>query len=322
MTKKTVLLTKADVMKLVDPKKIIPILRNAFKNYSQDKSIPAQRVPSKLPAEGAAMVLIPGLDSEIPAYTVKVNAKYPNEKPAIKGLIILHDLNSGSVLSVMDSSFLTAVRTGLGSALATHELANKSADRVAIIGAGVQGEFQLRYLSMLRKIKEVNVYDVIPDNAEKFSQKMSKELGPKINCFSNAKNCLKDTEIIMTATWATKPFIFYDMVIPGAHITTIGPDQPGKCEVDAELIKKSLFICDDRDLAVKMGAIGGAGLCGDSIHAEIGEIISGDKKGRTSENQITIYGAVGLPFQDLVASWQVYNSAIQKEQGILLNFLE
>ena len=88
----------------------------------------------------------------------------------------------------------------------------------------------------------------------------------------------------------------------------------GKGEVDANLISSAVFVCDDRDLAASMGAIAGAGLGADAIHAELGEVIAGVRPGRTSNDQITIFGSVGLAFQDLAAAWQVYNRA--KQVGI------
>ena len=104
------------------------------------------------------------------------------------------------------------------------------------------------------------------------------------------------------------------MVRDGVHITAVGADEPAKGEVHADLIASSLFVCDDRDLAVRGGAIGGAGLGPEAIHAELGEVIAGVKPGRTRPEQITIFGSVGLAFQDLAAAWQVYNRA--KELGV------
>lgn len=99
------------------------------------------------------------------------------------------------------------------------------------------------------------------------------------------------------------------MVRQGTHITMIGPDEPGKCEVDAQLIESSVFVCDGRELAATMGAIARAGLQADAIAAELGEVIAGVSPGRTTPEQITIYGGVGLAFQDLIVAWQVYQAA-------------
>ena len=83
----------------------------------------------------------------------------------------------------------------------------------------------------------------------------------------------------------------------------------------------AVFICDDRELAVTMGAIGGAGLGPEAISAELGEVLSGAHPGRTMLEEITIYGGVGLAFQDLVAAWQIYRAAQAIAVGREVNFL-
>ena len=88
---------------------------------------------------------------------------------------------------------------------------------------------------------------------------------------------------------------------PGTHITTLGADQPGKAEVSAELLRSSLFVCDDRDLTVTMGAACGAGVGAEVIDAELGEVIAGVGSGRRGPRQITIFGSVGLRFR--ISSW-------------------
>lgn len=101
----------------------------------------------------------------------------------------------------------------------------------------------------------------------------------------------------------------------------MGPDEPGKCEVSAEVIRNAVFVCDDRALAVSMGAIGGAKLAADAISAELGEVIGGAHPGRTNADQITVYGGVGLAFQDAVAAWQIYRAALSRGVGRGINFL-
>lgn len=141
------------------------------------RSIDGQRANSPLPNDySSSMILFPGLLKDIPAYTVKVHAKFQNQSPSIKGVIHLHDLNNGDLLSFMDSPYLTAVRTGLSGALGTHILSHSSASRVTIIGCGVQGELQLRSLTYFRNISMVYAFDSILEKARLFADKMSTEL--------------------------------------------------------------------------------------------------------------------------------------------------
>ncbi|HEX5749887.1 MAG TPA: hypothetical protein VFZ09_26890 [Archangium sp.] len=99
------------------------------------------------------------------------------------------------------------------------------------------------------------------------------------------------------------------MLRGGSHVTALGADEPGKAELSAGLLRQSLFFCDNRALNVAMGAPAGVGLGDDVIHAELGEVLAGTKPGRTDAGQVTLFGAVGLPFQDLVAAWHVYQGA-------------
>jgi ornithine cyclodeaminase/alanine dehydrogenase-like protein (mu-crystallin family) len=111
---------------------------------------------------------------------------------------------------------------------------------------------------------------------------------------SSLEEALESTEIAVTATWAREPFLFRRHLHPGLHITTLGPDQPGKCEVAADALEVARVVVDDRRLALEMGAVGGAGLGMDSIHAELGEVIAGTKPGRRDDSEITVFASVGL----------------------------
>jgi ornithine cyclodeaminase len=319
----TLLLTRSEVESLLEPQAILPALRAAFLAYSLARAIPAQRARSPLPGAepGSVTVLFPGLVADIPAYSVKVHAKFPQQQPAIKGVLHLHDLKTGQLLAIMDSTYLTAVRTGLAGAIAADTLARADAGRVAIIGAGVQGELQLRCLALVRNLRQVRVFDTQPGRAEEYAQRLAPVVQTPIIPAVSPAEAVQDAEIIVTATWARAPFLFAEMVTPGTHITTLGPDEPGKCEVDAHLLQESLFVCDDRELAVSMGAIGGAGLSAEAIHAELGEVIGGLRPGRTNAEQITIYGGVGLAFQDLVAAWHLYQHALHQQRGREISFL-
>ena len=266
------------------------------------------------------MIVFPGLIDGIPAFTVKVNTKIPGAARSVVGSINLTDLESGAVLAIMDSIVITAERTALAGAVAADVLARRDTPRVAVIGAGVQGEAQVRALQHVRHVERVDVVDTIPERAEAYAARVGPALGIEVVVQNRVADAIRDADIIITATWSKSPFISRDMVRAGVHITAVGADEPAKGEVDAGLIATSLFVCDDRDLAASMGAIAGAGLGREAIHAELGEIIAGVKRGRTRDDQITIFGTVGLAFQDLAAAWQVYNRAVAEGVGTTVDF--
>ena len=265
------------------------------------------------------MVVFPGLIDGIPAFTVKVNTKIPGAARSVVGSIHLADLESGEVLAIMDSIVITAERTALAGALAADVLARRDTPRVAVIGAGVQGEAQVRALQHVRRVERVDVVDTVPARAEAYAARVGPALGIEVAVRDRVADAVRDADVIITATWSREPFLSRGMVRDGVHITAVGADEPAKGEVDAGLIASALFACDDRDLAARMGAIAGAGLGPDAIHAELGEIIAGVKPGRTHEEQITIFGTVGLAFQDLAAAWQVYQRAKVERVGTAID---
>ncbi|GAF19787.1 ornithine cyclodeaminase [Bacillus sp. JCM 19046] len=169
----TLLLTRSEVKLLLNAQEIYQLLLDAFIDHSKAEQIRSQRVRSLLPnEESSAVVLFPGLASSIPAYTVKVHAKYPKQSPSINGVIHLHDLKTGGLLAIMDSTYITAVRTGISGVIGTNSLANKDAEELTIIGAGVQGQMHLNYLRSYRTIKRVRVFDTDPNKANEFAERM------------------------------------------------------------------------------------------------------------------------------------------------------
>ena len=317
----TLILSAAQVRQLLDREALLVALRDAFAEYSTRRTTAAQRAGSLLPGPGgrSVMVVFPGIIRGIPAFTVKVNTKIPGAARSVIGSIHLADMETGAVLAIMDSIVITAERTALAGALASDVLARRDATRVAVIGAGVQGEAQVRALQLVRRVERVEVVDSVPGRAEAYAARVGPALGIEVVAREHVADTVRDADIIITATWSHEPFLTRAMVRGGVHITAVGADEPAKAEVDAGLIASSLFVADDRDLAARMGAIAGAGLGPEAIHAELGEVIAGVKAGRTSEDQITIFGTVGLAFQDLAAAWQVYGRAKREGVGTVID---
>lgn len=322
----TLLLTRSDVAALLEPVVLLAALRDAFAAYSMRRTVDAMRVPvplpaGEVPAGASGMLLAPGLVPGIPAYSVKVHAKFPGQDPPIRGVLVLHDLATGAPLAIMESSHLTALRTGLAGALGADALARTGSRTVAIIGAGAQGRSQLAALRLVRPIAAVRVLDPVPAAAEAFSADPACA-GLDVHVAASLEEVLDGADLAVTATWARDPFLFARHMRAGLHVTTLGPDQPGKCEPAADALRAALVVVDDRGLAVQMGAVGGASLGPEVIHAELGEVLAGTRPGRTSDADVTVFGSVGLAFQDLAAGWLAYTRARERGIGHSLNLLD
>ncbi len=320
----TLILTRSEVAALLNERELLAALRPAFVAYSLNRTIPARRYPVSLPPpapEGASgMLLAPGLIDGIPAYTVKVHAKFPAQSPAVRGLLLLHDLGTGHLLAVLDSAHLTGVRTAAASVLAADVLARPGAGDVALIGAGAQAALHLPLLAEAHRIRRVRVFDRDPERTEIFCRTHETQAQP-LEPAPTLEAAVAGADWIVTATWAKQAFLLPGMVAPGTHITTLGPDGPGKCEVSAELLRRARFFCDDTDLCLSMGAAAGAGVGPETLLGELGEVLAGVKPGRLSPQDITVFGSVGLAFQDLAAAWQVYQRALERGVGRRVDWL-
>jgi alanine dehydrogenase len=305
----TLLLTRTDVVRHMEALTLLSEMREAFRTDAESRPAEPQRARAPLHEQGSALVVFPGTLSGIPAYTVKVHAKFPGRTPAIQGVVQLHELETGALLAVMDSGHLTALRTGVVGALAADVLARQDASRVALIGAGAQASMQLKSLRLVRSLNHVRVFDVDVARAVEFCTRMYHALNLPMRPAMSVEEAVEDADIVITATPSREPFLFPGMLRGGSHVTALGADEPGKAELSAGLLRQSTFFCDNRALNVAMGAPAGAGLGGDIIHAELGEVLAGKKPGRTDAGQVTLFGSVGLPFQDLVAAWHIYQGA-------------
>ena len=321
----TLILTRSEVADLLEPRSLLRALRDAFIAHSTGRCVEAMRVPVPLPADevgagASGMLVAPGLVPGIPAYSVKVHAKFPGQDPAIRGVLVLHDLATGAPLALMESSHLTALRTALAGALGAEALSVPEARIVAIIGAGVQGRSQLAALRLVRPIDVARVFDTDAGAAQRFASDPGCS-GLTVAVTASLEEAIDGADLIVTATWAREPFLFKRHLRPGIHITTLGPDEPGKCEVAADAFEIAVVVVDDRRLAVEMGAVGGACLGPEVIHAELGEVLAGTRSGRTDAKQITIFASVGLAFQDLAAGWLAYTLARQHGIGRSVDLL-
>jgi ornithine cyclodeaminase len=303
----TLLLSRSDLERLLGVDECLDALRRGF--LAEPSPVAAQRVHTDLPGPGTATALIPGLVEGVPAYTVKVNAKFPGSRPALRGVVCLHDARDGELLALLDSATVTAWRTGLSAALGTHALARPAARTVAVIGAGAQSELMLRGLAALRDWDRLTVCDADPGRARDFAGRHGGAVA------ADPRAAARDAGIVLLATWSRAPLLDQGDVAPGAHLTSLGADEPGKAELSPALLAAGRVLVDDVPLALSMGAPGTAGLPADAIAGTLSQVLHGTAPGRLADRDVTIYTPVGLPWQDLALAWAAYQQARAAGRG-------
>ncbi|MFJ6386100.1 ornithine cyclodeaminase family protein [Streptomyces sp. NPDC091972] len=302
----TLLLTRGDLETVLEPATCLDVLRDGFRD-ADTESIAGQRVRTDLPFPGTATALIPGLLPGVPAYTVKVNAKFPGARPALRGVICLHSGTDGELLALLDSATVTAWRTGLAAALGTHLLAG-SGETVGVVGAGAQAELMVRGLGVLRPRGALVVHDTSADRAAEFAERH----GGRV--LSSAAEVAGAAVIVLSATWSREPLLHLHETRPGQHFTSLGVDEPGKAELAADLLEAALLVVDDRELVSDVGVLR-------RPDATLGEIVRSEHPGRAAGTDRTVYAPVGLPWQDLALAWAAYGRADREGIGRRVDLL-
>ncbi|WP_344442636.1 ornithine cyclodeaminase family protein [Streptomyces kunmingensis] len=296
----------------------------AAARHASDDRTPsaAQRVQHDLPAPGRIAAVFPGLLPGVPAYTVKVNAKYPASVPAISGVICLHDLQTGQLLAVLESGTVTAWRTGLSAALGTVELAHQdqsSVRTVGVIGAGEQARLTLRALHHLTGFDRLVIHDERPAAARRLAQEWA-ALGVSSTVVDTPAATVAVARTIVMATWSRTPLLERADVPDGRHITSLGNDEPGKQEVASDLIHACRLFVDDIGLTESGGVLRASGVDPQSV-GTLGDVLAGRYTGRRSAQEITMYAPVGLPFLDLALAWHAYQAADATALGTHFDFV-
>ena len=307
----TRLLTRSDLGALLEPVACLAALRAGFLAVGAAVTIPGQRVRTDLPFPGTATALMPGLLPGIEAYTVKVNAKFPDARPALRGVLCLHSGVDGELLALLDSATVTAWRTGLAAALGTDALAGSAEGAVVgVVGAGAQAELMVRGLGALRSYGELVVHDADLDRATEFAVRH----GGRV--LGSPREIASAADVVLLATWSRTPLLSFADTREGQHLTSLGADEPGKRELGADLLDAALVVVDDRQLVESVGALTPA-----DIDTTLGDVLRGDHPGRTDAGARSVYAPVGLPWQDLALAWLAYERAERDGVGRRVDLL-
>jgi len=317
------LLNREEVMSVLTMKDCIEAMDSAFSEMANGTAVLPLRINIS-PPRGLSLYM-PAYLRELNALACKVVTVFKDnptdyDLPTIMGTVLLQDSDTGQVVCIMDGGYLTGVRTGAASGLATKYLAREEENQVAaIFGAGVQADMQLWAVCEARTISRALVYDVVPEASSRLADTMGRKLDIPIDVAENPEELL-EADIICTATSSPTPIFDGSNVKAGTHINGIGSHTPGARELDSTIVKRSLFVADSREACLNeagdiMIPISEGEITADHIHAELGEIVIGTKQGRTSSEQITLFKSNGLAIQDAAAAKLVYDRAQQKGIG-------
>ncbi|SIT13437.1 ornithine cyclodeaminase [Roseivivax lentus] len=217
--------------------------------------------------------------------------------------VFLFDPDTGRLQALVGGNYLTAVRTAASSSVSIAHLARKDAKVLGMVGAGHQSAFQLRAAAEQRDFERVVAWNPHPDMLPKLGE-VAKDLGLDFEAVSQ-EELGAQADVIITITSAFEPLLMADWIKPGTHIACMGTDTKGKQEVDAALLARATVFTDEIAQSISIGEAQhavGQGLIAEGDITPIGAVINGDHKGRTSEDEITLFDGTGVGLQDLAVA--------------------
>lgn len=320
------ILSAAHVREALPMRGAIDAMRSAFGQLAAGKADMPLR--AAVHSSKGATLAMPGYLGDSGDLAIKIVSVYPENTgrglPLIYGVVAVLDAETGAPLALMDAAYLTALRTGAASGLATELLARPDADTVAIFGAGAQARTQLLAVCTARTVKAVRVYDPEPQQVEAYIADMAGQ-GPipaDVTLAASPQAALDGASIVAAATTATTPVFDGNHLAPGTHINAVGAWQPTMQEIDETTVTRAKIVIDQREAAwEEAGDLiipRDKGLISEEdIHAELGEIVNGTKPGRESPDEITFFKSVGVAVQDAAVSGAILKAATEKELGTL-----
>ena len=299
-------LSRSQVEELLD----LDALVEAVAAAQADLSAGAASMPPRI---AALVTEHDGLLGVMPAYlpsaglACKLVTLFPRnrDRHTHQAAIMVFDPDNGSPVALMDGTYITATRTAAASALATRLLAREDASVLAVLGSGVQAQSHGRALARVRDFTEVRV--AARDRAR--AEALAAELGGR--AVSSWEEALDGADVVAATTHADEPVVRREWLSPGVHVNSVGLNQRGR-EVDEATVAEALLVVESRASTLApppAGAPDLAGLSAGHVHAELGELVRGDKPGRTSAAQITLYKSVGVAVQDVAAAALVLEAA-------------
>ena len=327
MTKGTLLFTRSDVAALLTIDEYIASIEHAFKLYGEGKTNPPG-ILGVHSRSGGFHIKAGVLDLEQSFFAAKINANFPQNVsrfslPLIQGVIVLCDAENGVPLALMDSTEITIQRTGAATAVAANYLARKESKSLTVCGCGNQGRVSVEALSKVRSIEAVFAFDIDKDKTTQFAEEMSQKLKAEIVATNDVNQAASDSDIIITCTPSNNYFLSRESVRPGTFIAAVGADNETKQELDPRLLAENKTIVDVLDQSASIGELHHAleaGLMARSdVYAELGEVVSGIKPGRTSADEIIVFDSTGMALQDVIAAATVYERAKLSKVGKLVD---
>ncbi len=306
---------KEKIASLLPMEECIEVMEKMFLSLAAGECLQPLRNIMRLPDGSGVLGMMPGHAAKLGVMGIKVisvfHANSESGFPSHQGIIMLFDAKNGQPLMLFDALEITAIRTAAASAVATKLLSRENSSTLAIIGSGEQAKRHIEAMLLIRNIKQINLWSRNENNAKHLVNELSAEYNIHVHVKKNVQQAVEHADIICTVTASKEPVVMGDWITAGTHINAVGSSTAAARELDTVAIVRSKLFTDryeslfneagDFLIPKKEGAITDA-----HVKAEIGEVLSGAKKGREDDKEITVFKSLGIAAEDIFSAYHIY----------------
>jgi ornithine cyclodeaminase/alanine dehydrogenase-like protein (mu-crystallin family) len=317
-----VLLTEADVERLLTMEMALDALEEAFRQQAEGRAINEPRRRLRVP-RGTLHVM----SAALPMRGVLGIKAYTSFPDGVRFLVLLYDAETGSLLALLEANRLGQMRTGAASGLATRYMARSDARTLGIFGTGWQARAQVLALCAVRPIRRVLAYSRTPQRREAFCREMAAQLGIEIIPAERPEDVVAEADVLVTATTAREPVFDGRWMPDGVHLNAIGGNSLLRREFDDDVIRRArTIVVDSKDQArIECGeflhAVERGHLAWEAVH-ELSEVVAGRLVARSHPSDITLFKSLGIALEDVAVAVRVFERAREEGLGQTLPLLE
>jgi ornithine cyclodeaminase/alanine dehydrogenase-like protein (mu-crystallin family) len=308
----TRLLRAADVRALITPGDALDAVRSAFVRLQAGDATVPEIMDFEFPG-GEAHVKGAWLHGDR-FWSVKAASGF--EGVGSSGVSVVMSASDGRLAAVvMDGGLLTELRTAAAGALAASLLALPDLEQVCVVGAGGQARFQVEALLGVRPVSRVVVWARRPEQAVECAAELSSRVSA--SAVSDLEAAVRGSSLIVTVTPAREPLVRSGWLSPGAHLTAVGSDMPGKQEVEAGVLEAAdLVVADHPPVAAVNGELQHALAAG---AVRLDDVVPlGSLPRRARETDVTVCDLVGIGVQDAAIAGLLVERAEEADAGVVI----
>ncbi|MBE1553340.1 ornithine cyclodeaminase family protein [Sporosarcina limicola] len=318
------ILSASEQRKLADINEVMDCVAVALQEFSASRTETPIRLALPFGKENTGLVMpsvADGLKTMGLKYVTVVPNNKENGKKTIQGVVLLSDIETGEPLALLEGSYLTLIRTGALSGVATKYFARQDAKILGIIGTGEQARGLCEAVAAARDIEEIHIFNRSENKSKEFAEFIEDKFNFKVVICNNPNDVVRNADILVTATSSATP-VFTEALKPGTHVNAVGSFRPTMQELPTHVISSaSKVVVEAKDAAleetgdlqvpIQEGVFSESG-----IHAELGQVVSGERSGRENDEEITVFKSVGLAIADIVVAKYLYDKAVAKNAGV------